>query len=85
MTTVLVPSGIEISDVSFHVLRHSIMNVDQWLIDALAARIRTAEIKAIDDYLMEIMQDPEVTPKPSSREEILSCIISRQYFTEVEG
>ena len=83
--TVLIPGGIEISDIDSKCLLDTLVSIEDWVLGALLGQINRGKKKMISQYHPVIMADPSVTTMPATEDGLINMIVARADYQRLGG
>lgn len=75
MTTIL-SSGIEITDIEEKALKNDLIDIEQWMRDALTGKISNCKKRMIHEWLPRLAADPIVNSIPVNEDDLINVIVS---------
>lgn len=70
-------SGIELSDADLKCLQHDLLNIEDWVQNAITGKIAACKGRLIDQWLPVVIADRSVATIPADEAEIIKLITSR--------
>lgn len=77
---VVVPSGVGISAVDKIALDDSVLNMHQWVEQAIAGKISGCRERMIAIWYPRLLTDIEITSIPRSKDDLITLIASRSWY-----
>lgn len=71
---------IEISDLNEKILKHDLIDVQQWVQDALNGKINNIKIRLLKESQCALFNDHDVESIPASEEGCIELYFSRPYY-----
>jgi len=75
-----VETGIEISDVEVLCLQNDLLDIDDWILKAVAGKINNCKKRMIRDWIPRLMADPDLTSIPSDEDALIQSIVDRDDY-----
>jgi len=70
-------NGIDIPDHDLKALQHDLLNIEEWVQDAITAKIYACRARLIDQWFPVILADRSVTSVPADEAAIVNLITNR--------
>ena len=73
---------IEINDIDLKCLNNDLLDVDQWVKDAVNGKISQCKSRMIKEWTPRLMNDPKVSMIPANEKELINLIIARDDYKD---
>lgn len=78
----VISNGIEITDTEFKCLCNDLLDVDDWIVQALRGKINQCKKRLIADWHTRLMLDPSVETFPAQEDEFIALVTSRSDYQD---
>jgi len=76
----VIRNGIEISDVDIKALQNDLLNIEDWITNAVAGKIAACKGRLLDEWTPRLMLDPEVRTIPADETGLINLITNRDDY-----
>lgn len=81
----ILSEGIELSDSDILVLKHDLLNVEDWVRGALTGKIASCRSRLINEWTPKLFEDDSIEQIPANVHELITLITSNaNYKNRVE-
>jgi len=81
----ILPDGIDLSDSELQVLKHDLLNIEDWLRSALNGKIASCRSRMINEWTPKLLDDDSINSLPANVNALISLITSNvNYKTRAE-
>lgn len=80
----LFPQGIELSNDEVLALKNDLLDIEQWILDAIKGKIESCKKRMIQSNLPNLYNDPDVKSIPGDKAELLTFISQHKDYKNRE-
>lgn len=78
----LMSNGFDISETDYQCLRNDLLDVDDWLVQALRGKISQCKKRLIAEWHTRLMLDPSVDTYPAQVDKFITFVTSRADYQD---
>jgi hypothetical protein len=78
----LMPNGIEISEVDYKCLKNDLRDVEDWIQKAIEGKIHQCKTRLIREWQVRIAEDPSVDVVPAQIDDLVQYITGRVDYAD---
>jgi len=78
--SIILSGGIEITDIEKKCLENDLLDIEQWVRDAIIGKINNCKKRMIREWHPKLMADPAITMLPATEDGLVDVIIAHSDY-----